>query len=163
MFREETKASYFIKEEPNINPPFIPKATLSPKWSNYQLSFSAWKQKTTTQHSLSSFKSVWFCVVLWVPCFLLFSFTSSSSSSIFLSSSFPPSFSFSFFLLLSSFLFFDSFSSFFSPPSSSSNFSSSSFCVILLFFLFFFVRLLLRAHLSKIVLLRGPHLQMPQT
>ena len=119
-FREETKASYFIKEEPNINPPFIPKATLSPKWSNYQLSFSAWKQtKTTTQHSLSFFKSVWFCVVLWVPCFLFFFFySSSSSSSIFLFSSFPPFFLFPFF--------------FFSPASYFSIPSPPSFLLLLL-------------------------------
>ena len=118
-FREETKASYFIKEEPNINPPFIPKATLSPKWSNYQLSFSAWKQtKTTTQHSLSFFRSVWFCVVLWVPCFLFFFFSSSSSSSIFLFSSFPPFFLFPFF--------------FFSPASYFSIPSPPSFLLLLL-------------------------------
>jgi len=177
IFREETKGSYFIKEEPNINHPFIPKATLSPKWSNYQLSFSAWKQtKTTTQHSISSFKSVWFCVVLWVSCFLLLSFF--LLLLLFLFSSFLlllllfSSFLLLLLILLLLLFFFVVSSSlrlFFSssPPSSSSSSSLSSSSSSVFFFLFF-VPLLLRAraralgHLSKIGLFRRPHLQMYQ-
>ena len=67
------------------------------------------------------------------------------------------------FLPLSS-LFFYFFSSSFSPPSScSSNFSFLlPFVLFFCFFFFFFVRFLLRAHLSKIVLFREPHLQSSQ-
>ena len=67
------------------------------------------------------------------------------------------------FLPLSS-LFFYFFSSSFSPPAScSSNFSFLlPFVLFFCFFFFFFVRFLLRAHLSKIVLFREPHLQSSQ-